>query len=98
MILRIVIPDRGVGRNTVARLKFLNISFTQPEQRRGINLRVAADVVTEFRINLAAVLVEHLLRRIILERTLIAPVVLLAWQERPALQNKDTLAAGGQTI
>src|SRR5438552_18357877 len=74
------------------------IPFAQPEQRRAINLRVAADVITEARINRAAVLVEHLFGRIILERTFVAPIVLLARQERPAFQHEDALAAAGEPM
>jgi len=98
IIFPIVILDRPLGRNAVVMLELFKILFAQPEQRRAINLRVAADVITEARINLAAFPVEHLLGRIILERTFVAPVLLLAWQKRSTLQHKNVFAAGRKTI
>src|ERR1041384_4953105 len=69
------------------------ILFAQPEQRRAIDLRVAADEITEAGPDFTAVLVEHHLGRIILERAVIIPIVLLARQERPAFEHEDALAA-----
>ena len=69
------------------------IPFAQTKQRRSKELCVAADVITESRSNLATVFVKHHLGRIVIERTFVAPVLLLARQERPALQHEDALAA-----
>src|ERR1051325_10437698 len=74
------------------------ILFAQPAQRRAIDLRVAADEITEAGPDFAAVLVEHHLGRIILERTVIIPIVLLARQERPAFEHEDALAARGEPM
>src|SRR6266446_4775505 len=78
--------------------EFIRILFAQPKPGRAIDLRVAADEITESGPDLAAVLVEHHLGRIILERTVIIPIVLLARQERPAFQHQDALAAWRKAI
>src|SRR6266446_2158809 len=78
--------------------ELLKILFTQPKQRRAIDFRVAADEITEARPDLAAFLVEHHLGRIILERAVVIPIILLARQERPPFQNQDILSARRQAI
>ena len=78
--------------------ELLKILLAQPKQRRTVNFRVAADVVTESRINLAAVLVEHHFGRVILERAVVIPIILLARQERPPFQNQDILSARREAI
>ena len=98
IILPIAILDRPLGRHAVAMAERFKILFAQPEQRRAVNLRVAADVIGKAGPDFAAVLVEHHLGRIILERAVIIPIVLLTRQERPAFQHEDALAAGGEPM
>src|SRR5439155_7230230 len=88
----IVIFDRPLRRNTVLVPERFKILFAQSKQGRTINLRVASDEITEARPDLTAVLVEHHLGRIILERAVITPIILLARQERPAFEHEDALA------
>src|SRR5207253_2409344 len=83
--------DRPLRRDAVAMPVLFKILLAQTEQRRAKKLRVPADVIAEARTNLAALLVEHDLGRVVFERTFVAPVLLLARQERPTLQHENPL-------
>ena len=67
IVFPIAVLDRPLGRNAVAMAERFKILFAQTKQSRAIDLRVAADEITEARPDLAAVLVEHHFGRIILE-------------------------------
>src|SRR5689334_15609170 len=92
--LPIAILDRPRRRFAVVVAVRFKILFPQTEKRRAIDLGVSTDMISEARMNLPAIAVEHRLLRVVLERAEVIPVILGARQERAAFKHEDTLAAG----
>ena len=73
--------------------ELFEILLAQAEEGCAIDLRVSADVVAKARMDFAALFVIHRFRGIVFKGAFIAPVVLLAREERSALQHQDLLSA-----
>src|SRR5207249_3554595 len=94
--LEVAILQRPLRRNAADVLHLLEVAFAQSEQRRAVKLGVPTDVITHARAHFAAVLVVPDLRPEIARRVegnLGIPILLLARQERPALEHQDAPAA-----
>jgi hypothetical protein len=95
---KILVLQRPFRRKTIFVTKALKILFAQTKERSPINLGVAADVIAEARSDLVAFPVIHRFRGVVLERAVIAPVVLFPRQERAAFEDKDLLSTMCQSV
>ena len=99
--LEIGVADRPRRGDAAVVTQLAEVLRAQPEQRRAVELGVAADVVVDLRRELVAVAVEPELRRPVLaldEHGGGVPVVALARQVVAAFEQQDPLAGGGDAV
>ena len=99
--LELVVADRPRRRHAAVVTNLAEVLFAKPEQRRAVELGVAADVVVRVRVERLAVLVlPHLLGvvfRLDVDRPR-APVVLFAADVVAAFEQQDPFAGWGEVI
>ena len=95
---KVAILQGPFGRETILVPELFEILLAQAEEGCAIDLGVPADVVAKAGMDFATLFVIHRFRGIVFEGAFIAPVVLLARKERPALQDQDLLPARRDTV
>src|SRR5215472_12931479 len=96
--LEVTVLQRPFRGKSIFVYESLKVFLAQPEKCGSVDFRVAANEVTKSRMNFSADFVVHRLGGVILERTMIAPIVLLTREKRPALKHEDALAAGCEPV
>lgn len=99
--LQVLVADRPGGGDAVVVAQLAEVLGAQSEERGAVELGVAADVVVDLRRELVAVLVVPELGSTVLaldEHRGGVPVVPLARQVAPALQDQDPLPGGSQSM
>src|SRR5262249_24224905 len=99
--LKIVVRDRPCRRHAAEVTKLAEILPSQSEQRRAVELGIAAHIIVRMRVKLAAVGVAPLFFCLILAFEVDGPgvpVVLFARHIVAALQNKDALAGRSELV
>ncbi len=99
--LEIVVRDRPRGRDAAGMAQLAEVLAPQPEQRRAVELGVAADVVVGVRMERGAAAVEPLLPGLVAAEDVHgarAPVVLLAPHVVAALDDENAFARGREAV
>ena len=94
-----IVADRPTRRRPLGMVQHLEILASQPDQRRAVDLGIAADVIVQAGMEgLAALVVPGLVRLVLAvdEDGLGIPIVRLAFEKVAALQHEDAFARGGE--